>query len=198
MGTDIACAYARRAAEYTDLLGSMDAVHPSDRQLVETWAAEVDGPVIDAGCGPGHWSAHIAGRGRDVSGIDITPEFIEIARRRFPGVPFEVGRLDQLAAAPGSIGGVLAWYSLIHHDRDGVCAALAEFARVIHPGGRLLVGFFEGTELERFPHAVITAYRWPTDELSREIESAGFDVVETHTRTRTGSRTHGAIVARRR
>ncbi len=51
---EVSPAYLRRAAEYVELFGSMSAAHPSDRQLVSTWAGEVEGSVIDAGCGPGH------------------------------------------------------------------------------------------------------------------------------------------------
>ena len=49
----------------------MDAVHPVDRRIVETWAGTVDGTVLDAGCGPGHWTAHLASRGVDVRGADL-------------------------------------------------------------------------------------------------------------------------------
>lgn len=59
-------AYTRRAAEYADVLGSMTSVHPSDVQLVTSWADRITGPAIDAGCGPGHWTAHLAARGLDI------------------------------------------------------------------------------------------------------------------------------------
>lgn len=54
--------------------------------------------------------------------------------------------------------------------------------------------------IERFDHSVIGAYRWPVAELSRELDVAGFEVFETHTRTGATERPrpHGAIVARRR
>lgn len=49
-------AYSSRAAEYVERFGSMGAVHPSDRQLVATWADGIEGAVLDAGCGPGQWT----------------------------------------------------------------------------------------------------------------------------------------------
>jgi hypothetical protein len=60
-----------------------------------------------------------------------------------------------------------------------------------------MLGFFEGAQLETFDHAIVTAYRWPVAELSQELSAAGFDIVETHTRTGPGARPDGAIVARR-
>jgi SAM-dependent methyltransferase len=195
--SDVESAYSARATEYADVLGSMAAVHPSDRQLVTTWAEGITGPVIDAGCGPGHWTHFLADSGVDVEGVDLVPEFIQHARGRFPGVRFRTGTLNALNVPTGALGGILSWYSLIHQPPESVKVPLAEFARVIKPGGSLLLGFFEGPTVEAFAHAVVTAYRWPVAELSSELRTAGFDTIETHTRTGPGYRPHGAILARR-
>jgi SAM-dependent methyltransferase len=100
----------------------------------------------------------------------------------------------------GSYAGVLAWYSLIHHEPTIIRQALDEIARVLRPGGGLLVGFFVGPDVEAFDHAVITAYRWSSEALSNELRAAGFDVTATHTRTglQSSPRPHGAILAQRR
>jgi SAM-dependent methyltransferase len=197
MHADVRDAYTRRADEYTERLGTMASVHRADRQLVTSWADTLSGPVIDAGCGPGHWTRHLADRGVDVRGVDQVPAFIDHARAAHPGVAFEVGSIDGLADAPGSVGGVLAWYSLIHHDPAVLLRPLREFARVLRPGGGLVLGFFEGQRVETFDHLVVTAYRWPVAELSDRLRDSGFEVIEVHTRTGAGHRPHGAIVARR-
>jgi SAM-dependent methyltransferase len=175
-------------------------VHPSDVHLVTSWAATIDGPLLDAGCGPGHWTAHLARQGNDVRGVDQVPSFIDHARRTYPGVPFTAGSIDGLADPPGLYGGILAWYSLIHHEPRAIRVALDEFARVLRPAGGLLVGFFLSSDVEPFNHAVVTAYRWPADAMEEELRAAGFDVIETHTRTasETKPRPHAAIVARLR
>lgn len=190
-------AYARRSTEYAKLLGTMASVHPSDRQLVTSWADRIIGPALDAGCGPGHWTAYLASRGLDIRGIDLVPEFIAHARAEHPETRFDLGSLDTLDAETGSVGGVLAWYSLIHHRPDTIETPLAEFARVLRPGGGLLIGCFEGPSVEAFDHAVATAYRWPIAELAERVRRAGFEVIETHTRTSLDQRPHGAILARR-
>ncbi|GAB3098244.1 class I SAM-dependent methyltransferase [Isoptericola nanjingensis] len=196
-------AYAARAQEYTDLFGSMDAVHDDDRALVERWAAGLTGRVVDAGCGPGHWTDFLARRGLDAEGVDLAEPFLERARAEYPAVPFRRASLADLGVPDGSLGGVLAWYSLIHSppeavDGTGVDAVLAELARAVAPGGGLLLGFCRGPRVEPFDHAVTTAWFWPVDELAARVERAGFDVVETAERTDPGVRPHGAISARRR
>lgn len=192
----VAAAYERRAAEYSALIGTMDAVHPVDRQLVDSWATGIDGPVIDAGCGPGQWTDHLAGLGLDAWGVDLTPAFIARARAHYPRRSFHLGSLDELPAENRTIGGIFAWYSLIHRAPDDVPAALAEFRRVLRvPTGRLLLGFFEGDTVEPFDHTVVTAYRWPVDAMAELVAGAGFTVTETHVSQRRGARPHAAVLA---
>lgn len=188
-------AYEARADEYTNLLGSMSAVHPSDRQLVESWAELADGRVLDAGCGPGHWTHHLARRGIDVRGIDLAPSFIARARSRFPGVRFDVGSICTIEELDGALGGVLSWFSTIHFPPPEIPTPLREFARVLQPGGHLLVGHFVGPTVEPFDHAVARAYRWPIDALREVLEASGFTLLETHRRESKGERPVGAIVA---
>ena len=194
---EVAEAYGARAAEYVELLGSVDAMHPSDRELIGTWGDQLVGAAIDAGSGPGHWTDFLARRGVDIRGVDLTPAFVEHARLRYPELRFATGSVDALDASDASLGGVLAWYSLIHHAPDAIGSALDEIARVLRPGGLLLIGFFVGSAVEPFGHAVTTAYRWPVADLGERLRASGFEIVESHTRTGVGYRPHGAIVARR-
>lgn len=190
-------AYGARATEYVELLGMMDAVAAPDRDFVDSWACKLLGPVLDVGCGPGHWTAFLHAKGINITGIDPTPEFITHAQAAHSGVSFRDGRAEHLGVPDASLGGLLAWYSLIHSEPADVTAALTEFARVLRPGGGLLLGFFEGPAFESFDHAISTAYRWPVDALNARVQQAGFTVTETHTRTDPRARPHGSIVAMR-
>ena len=171
---------------------------PQDREILASWAQEITGPVIDAGCGPGHWTAFLHERGIAVEGVDLVPEFIAGARQRFPHIAFRVGDLDEFGIEDGALGAILSWYSVIHTAPADVPAQLAEFARCIRPGGSLLIGFFDGETLAPFDHAVVTAYYWPVDAMQHELRRAGFEVVQTHTRTDPGRRPYAAVVGRRR
>lgn len=196
--TTTTSAYAARAAEYTDLLGSMSAVHPSDRQIVGTWASSIEGDVLDAGCGPGHWTGHLNDLGLNARGIDLVPSFIDHARAVYPGIRFDLGSIDHIDASDGSLAGVLSWFSTIHHEPDAIATPLSEFARVLRPGGQLALGFFSGSAVEPFDHAVVRAYRWPVDQLSDLLDAAGFDVVETYLREARGERPVGTMICERR
>ncbi|MBC7595929.1 MAG: methyltransferase domain-containing protein, partial [Kineosporiaceae bacterium] len=46
-----------------------------DRLLVAKWASDLRGSVIDAGCGPGHWTDFLRKRGVEAEGVDQVQEF---------------------------------------------------------------------------------------------------------------------------
>lgn len=193
----VGAAYAKRAGEYIAALGFIEATAELDRELIGAWEEDAPGLILDVGCGPGHWTAWLHQRGHDVEGVDPVPAFIDHATATYPTVPFRVGQAERLHVEDASLGGILAWYSLIHTDPAGVPAVLGAFARALLPDGSLALGFFDGPEVAAFDHAVTTAYVWPIDALAQTVEEAGFTVTVRHTRTDPGVRPHGAIIARR-
>lgn len=188
-------AYSERTAEYTSALGSIDQMHALDQHRIGRWADQIGGSVLDAGCGPGHWTDFLHRRGVDVSGIDLVAEFVDGARRRFPNVTFEVSSLRHIDAPDGSLKGVLAWYSLIHVPPTELPAILSELSRVLAPQGHLLIGFFEGNSAEPFDHAITTAYYWSVEQMTSLLHNARFEVIDVETRQDAGSRPHAAISA---
>lgn len=197
--SEVSRAYGARSAEYIELFGEIDAAAEADRNAVLAWARGITGPIIDVGCGPGQWTHFLREHELDVEGVDPTPEFVVAAQRRYPGIRFRIGRAERLDVDAESLGGILAWYSLIHTDPELIDSALTGFARCVRPGGGLALGFFEGgPELTPFDHAVTTAYAWPLERLSARVEACGFTVTGADRRTDPGVRTHGFITAARR
>ncbi|QZY52006.1 class I SAM-dependent methyltransferase [Leucobacter tenebrionis] len=194
----VEAAYSERAAEYTSLLGSVAAMNPLDRTRITSWACAIDGPVLDLGCGPGHWTAHLARHGVPVSGVDLTPEFVRIARDRFPHVTFSIGDASSLDAEDGSLAGVLAWYSLIHTDPRELPRQLSEAARVLEPGGQILIGFFDGNADEAFEHAVTTAYFHSIEQICALLEEAGLEAIDSEQRRAPDARPHASVLAIKR
>jgi SAM-dependent methyltransferase len=195
--SDVSAAYDAASSRYIERFASADLADVEDRDLISTWARAVSGPVLDAGCGPGHWSAHLRSLGLTVEGVDATPEFVAHARRAHPEIPFRVGDLRTTVLEPGSLGGVLAWFSLIHADPTEVPEVLASFARALAPGGSVLLGFFSGPRLHPFDHRVVTAWAWPTEELAAAVESVGLEVVRTQERVAQNGRINASLLARR-
>ncbi|MFK4083139.1 class I SAM-dependent methyltransferase [Kribbella sp. NPDC020789] len=136
-------------------------------------------PVLDVGCGPGRTTALLAERGK-VTGLDLSPGMIEVARRDHPGLDFRIGSMTALEFPDESFGGVVSWWSLIHLPRDVVPQALAEFHRVLTPGGALLIGFHVGTESTHKTSGYgdlpmdIWVHRWLPNQLTELAVAAGF------------------------
>lgn len=168
------------AEKFSDSLSN----YPLERGLLASFAelaSAVGGPVADLGCGPGHVTAYLSSLGLDAFGVDVSSGMIAVARDRHPELRFEVGSMAALDIPDGSLSGILARHSIIHTPPEDVPAILAEFNRVLRPGGCALVSFSgtdDGTRLtESFDHSVFTAYRWWPDHFSALLHEAGLEEV---------------------
>ena len=152
---------------------------PFDRELLDGLAVRLAGTVADIGCGPAHVGRYLFDRGIDVVGVDISDGMLEVARRRNPGMRFHKADMRTLPFDDGSLGGAVAFYSLIH--LDDIAPALVELHRVIADGGVLCVAVHGGEGDAHvddwFGRGVsIDARFWSLDALTDAITRAGFTI----------------------
>ena len=174
---DIRTSYDNVAVSYAELVAN-----PADGEAAafDLLAQLVDGIVLDVGCGPGRTTGSLAARGLRVVGIDLSPGMIEVARRDHPRLDFRVGTMTALDFPDSSLAAVVSWWSIIHLPRDVVPQALAEFHRVLAPGGVLLVGFHVGTESTHKTSGYgghpmnVHVHRWTAPALTELAVAAGF------------------------
>jgi SAM-dependent methyltransferase len=178
-------AYDAAAADYARLFRDTLRDSPLDRAILGAFAESVraggDPTVADLGCGPGHVTAYLAQLGLAAYGVDVSPAMIELARPAYPNLRFEVGSMAVLPIADGTLGGVLSRWSIIHTPPPEVPAILAEFQRVLAPGGHLLIGFSASDDQSHatqvYDHAVTPAYRWWPDHLATLLRESGLGEV---------------------
>lgn len=93
--------------------------------------------VLDAACGTGRHSEWLLSRAHQVVGVDSSPDMLAKARAKLPAARFEQGDLNALPVPDASVDAAVCGLALVH------CADLAqpfrEFARVVRPGGRIVI-----------------------------------------------------------
>ena len=94
--------------------------------------------LLDVGCGTGHWDSFFAGMGYRVTGIDIAPEMIEVARAAVPECSFQVGDACELPFDDGSFD-VATSIGTLEFIPDPAMA-VSEMIRCVKAGGSLLIG----------------------------------------------------------
>ena len=142
--------------------------------------------VLDVGCGTGLMSAKLAASGRQVCGVDISAAMIERARRkRDLKTEFVQGDAEQLPSADASFDAVINLISFHHYPNPS--RAIAEFRRVLRPGGRLiLVAFDRNSRYIRLAQKTNRWTKWvagkswqkTSGEIVPLLRGAGFSRVE--------------------
>ncbi len=130
--------------------------------------------ILDAGCGTGGNSAFLQQYGR-VWGIDAVSDALQFARRR-PGLSLAQASVDRLPFPDGSFDLVISNDVLCHLFVSDDQKAVAEFARVLRPGGVLYLQLPAFDRL-RSHHdaAVFTKHRYTRDELRQMLTAGGFE-----------------------
>jgi SAM-dependent methyltransferase len=111
--------------------------------LVELVPEDASARWLESACGTGLVSRALAGKVGSVTGVDLTPAMLEQAKNGAAGdgvenVSFSVGDTTALEFAEASFDGAVTRLSLHHIPVPG--RAIAELARVVRPGGTVIVG----------------------------------------------------------
>ena len=128
-----AAGWEQKAVAYERFFGAITG------QVVEPLlAAAAVGPgtrVLDVATGPGWVAARAAERGATVVGVDVAAAMIARARSAHPGLDFRWADAHDLPFADASFDAVVGNLAVMHLSRPE--RAMAEFVRVLRPGGRL-------------------------------------------------------------
>lgn len=196
------------AADYARLLPDASAEAPADLELIRDLAraTPVGARILDAGCGTGRMIGHLESPGqRVVEGVDLSPGMIAVARTNRPTTRFTVADLAALPFPDGSFDAALAWYSIIHTAAEDLPGVIAEFHRVVSPGGRVLLGFHAGhgarTIQSAYGHDVeLEAHLHDVEDIRRLLAGQGFQVRKARQRPPSGREQHpqGFVLAQRR
>lgn len=132
---DARAGYRDWAPTYDDPSNGLFAVdEPAVDAILDTLPV---GDALDVACGTGRFTQRLVARGHRVVGVDASPEMLDVARPKVPDADFHVGRLDDLPVPDASVDLVLCALALSHVP--DLAPVLAEFARVVRPGGHVVI-----------------------------------------------------------
>ena len=98
--------------------------------------------ALDVGCGEGRFCRMLKAAGVRATGIDPTRPLLDLARQRDQSGDYRLGRAEQLEFPDASFDLVVSYITLV--DIPDFRAAIGEMARVLRPGGSLLVANLTG------------------------------------------------------
>jgi len=142
--------------------------------------------VLDVGCGTGTLAMEVArrvGRAGRVAGVDPGTQQIARARakaaRRHVPIDFQIGMIEQLPFPDQSFDVVFATLMMHHLPVSLKRQGLAEIARVLKPGGRLVIADFKRKQERAGQAARFHAGGSSIQDLAAMVSDAGFSEVET-------------------
>ena len=158
----------------------------SDAALIDDLRADLptDPDVLDIGCGDG--ARTLANLPAGSVGLDVSRRGLDLASETVPDARLVHGEMAALPFGADRFDAITAYHAVFHVERDRHPAVYAEFARVLRPGGRLLMtlpsGRFE-TVRRGWMGGRMFFSAPGRDRTLAQLREAGFADVETRTAT---------------
>ena len=161
------------------------------KEVLDTYVPYLpDGEIIvEAGCGLSAAVIHLRRLGLNVHGLDYAVNALQAGRKYDPTLPLHAGDVHALPYADASVAGYLS-FGVLEHFEHGMGPALAEAARVLRPGGvlvltipypsvvwRLIQWRRKQQGLSRLTNDDFYESTYTHLQLKHEAEEAGFEVV---------------------
>ena len=179
---DTQAGYAAWAPTYDDPSNGLFAL---DQRAIDAILDDLPiGDALDAACGTGRFSERLVERGHRVVGVDSSPEMLEVARAKVPAADLHLGELDDLPVPDASVDVVVCALALAHVP--DLAPVLAELARVVRPGGHVVISdahhelVFRGSIVKALgpggEPGLVATYRHTPGDFLRAALSAGLQV----------------------
>jgi ubiquinone/menaquinone biosynthesis C-methylase UbiE len=149
----------------------------------------VGGHILDAGCGAGEPVAkYLVEHGFQVTGIDISPRILELAKKQVPEGHFFEEDMTQLTFPDESFDGVVSLYAIWHISKQKHGFVFQNFYRVLKPGGILFfnTGIHEMEGNNIFLGAPMYWSSPAPEKTLNLVKSAGFTILRDEVLVRGG------------
>lgn len=204
-------AYNVVAADYAAMIPDTSFEAPLDLAMVDEFVRLVGARrlrrVLDAGCGAGRMVTYLQSAlpRLEVTGVDLSEEMIALAQKAHPTARFVQADLADIPFDAEQFDAVLAWYSIIHLAPAQLRDVVTEFARLLAPGGLVLLSYQAGTGkrqlIKPYGHDIeLRAFLHQTDGVVKTLAAARFEIVARLDRSPRETERHGQgfVLAERR
>jgi ubiquinone/menaquinone biosynthesis C-methylase UbiE len=169
LGTDYEHAFRTATAQRAALTDLLAALPPEAK-------------VLDLGAGTGRPTAELlVAAGHDVTGYDVAPKMVEIARSQVPAARFELGDMRELSFPDGTWDAITAFFSMLQLPRAEQETMIGRLATWLKPGGLLVFATVpadvDGADIVFMGHPV-RAYSFATGPLKERLRAAGLEIVQ--------------------
>ncbi len=169
--------YLMESADETRRLLAQQRANDS-RQVMMLTGVKPGDRALDAGCGPGLLTetlTHLVGPSGHVTGFDLSPERLAVARARcahFPNLRFLQANISDTGLPEGSFD--YTWSQFVFQYLGDRKSALEELVRVTRPGGKVVVSEIDGLGLQNWPFS--DALHEGTLRIANALATQGFDL----------------------
>ena len=168
LGKDYEAAFRTATAQRAAITALIEALPPKAK-------------VLDLGSGTGRPVAGLlAAAGHDVTGYDIAPKMVEIARAQVPAARFELGDLRELTFEDASWDAITTFFSLLQLTRAEQETVIGRLAAWVKPGGLVLLATVpadvDGLDIVFMGHPV-RASSFTAEALTGLLRAAGLEIV---------------------
>jgi ubiquinone/menaquinone biosynthesis C-methylase UbiE len=178
-----AASYFAGHAEQWDAIRSLHVAESAVEAAMRSLLGHDLGRLVDIGTGTGRMIELFAGTARHTIGVDRSPEMLRLARAKLDGVTGIELRQGDVGALP--LADASADTAIVHqvlHYLPAPDAAIAEAARLLEAGGRLLIVDFASHDREDLRDSDAHARLGFSDaQIARWMAVAGLDLVRTET-----------------
>lgn len=176
--------YNKTAEEYYKIVTSFEVL-PELEEFMNF--LKVNDEILDLGCGPGHHSRIFYKNGFKVTGVDLSKEMINIAKKEIPEVEFQVMDILKLKFKKCSFNGVWASASLLHIQKKLLPKALEKIYNILCEKGIFYLSLKqgEGEELlkDKRYGGVDKFYSYFTStDIEKNLKQAGFKIINISNR----------------
>jgi SAM-dependent methyltransferase len=129
--------------------GVMPDVRAAWARQIEVVVSEGE-RVVELGCGTGVPVAKWLAARYDYTGVDASPGMLAEAGRHVPTATFVLADMETVTFDPGSLGAVVAFYSISHVPREHHAALFAAVASWLRPGGMFVASLHSRADANDF------------------------------------------------